>query len=202
MSPPVRAFVDPAFGALGTPLQFERPENATLADLIALVPLAHEALRPHLRVKLGEMVMDPALHHKVLPKHDAFVTILFPLQDGGKGLLGTLAVIALLGASVFVGGGGLAFLGSAFASGAVGANLVAGGLSLAASLLLQGLAVPQTGNSSSREIGVASAPHSFEPGADRQRVIGPRKVTLRRGAPPFTVTVSLKRLPARSKAYW
>lgn len=54
LSPPVRAFVDPAFGAMGTPLQFERPENATLADLIALVPLAHEALRPHLRVKLGE----------------------------------------------------------------------------------------------------------------------------------------------------
>ena len=187
MNQPVRAFADPLLGIAGPPVEFARPERATLADLIALVPLKHEALRPHLRVKLGGVIIDPSLYHRILPKQNAFVTIVLPVHGGKGGLLGTLAVIALLGASVFVGGGGLAFLGSAFASGATGASLVAGGLSLAASLLLQGLAVkPEGGNSASRDIGVASAQNSFEPGAPLQRVIGTRKVTLQMVAPPFS----------------
>lgn len=181
----VRAFADPLLGFAGPPIVVPRPERATLADLIALVPLDNEALRPHLRAKLGGVLIDPALYHRVLPKLDAFVTIVLPVH-GGKGILGTLAVIALVGASLFVGGGGLAFLGSAFASGAVGANLVAGGLSLAASLLLQGLNTPQQAdNSGSKEIGVASAQNAFEPGAYLQRVIGTRKVTPPMVMPPY-----------------
>jgi len=187
MSRVARAFVDPVLGIAGPPREVPRPERATLADLIALVPLDNEALRPHLRAKLGGVIIDPALYHRVLPKRDAFVTIVLPVHGGKNGILGTLAVLALVGASVFVGAAGLPFLGSAFAAGSVGANLVAGGLSLAASLLLQGLnAPPQQDGSSSKEIGVASAQNSFEPGAYLQRVIGTRKVTPQMVAPPFS----------------
>lgn len=183
----VRAFVDPVFGIAGPPREVPRPERATLADLIALVPLEHEALRPHLRAKLGGVIIDPALYHRVLPKQDAFVIIVLPVHGGKNGILGTLAVLALVGASVFVGAAGLPFLGTAFAAGSVGANLVAGGLSLAATLLLQGLSMPpQQDGSSSKEIGVASAQNSFEPGAYLQRVIGTRKVTPQMVMPPFS----------------
>lgn len=183
----VRAFADPVFGIAGPPIEFARPERATLADLIALVPLHNEALRPHLRVKLGGEIIDPALYHRILPKVDAFVTIVLPVHGGKNGILGTLAVIALVGASLFVGGGGLAFLGSSFASGALGASLVSGGLSLAASLLLQGLNAQQQQDSpSSKEIGVASAQNAFEPGAYLQRVMGTRKVTPQMVMPPYS----------------
>lgn len=185
---PARAFADPILGFAGPPIEVPRPERATLADLIALVPLDNEALRPHLRVKLGGVLIDPALYHRVLPKADAFVDIVLPAYGGKNGLLGTLAVIALVGASVFVGAAGLPFLGSAFAAGSVGANLVAGGLSLAASLLLQGLNTPQAidNNAGGKSVGVASAQNSFEPGAYLQRVLGMRRVTPQLVMPPYS----------------
>jgi hypothetical protein len=183
-----RAFVDPVLGIAGPPREVPRPERATLADLIALVPLDNEALRPHLRAKLGGVIIDPALYRRVLPKQDAFVTIVLPVHGGKNGILGTLAVLALVGASIFVGGAGLPFLGTAFAAGSVGANLVAGGLSLAATLLLQGLSIPQqqAEGSAAKEIGVASAQNSFEPGAYLQRVVGTRRIPPQMVAPPFT----------------
>lgn len=184
----VTAFTDPILGFAGPPIEVPRPERATLADLIALVPLHSEALRPHLRVKLGGELIDPALYHRVLPKADAYVQIVLPVHGGKGGILGTLAVIALVGASVFVGAAGLPFLGSAFAAGSVGANLVAGGLSLAASLLLQGLNTPQAtdNNAGGKSVGVASAQNSFEPGAYLQRVLGTRRVTPQLVMPPYS----------------
>ncbi len=184
----VTAFTDPILGFAGPPIEVPRPDRATLADLIALVPLHSEALRPHLRVKLGGELIDPALYHRVLPKADTYVQIVLPVHGGKGGILGTLAVIALVGASVFVGAAGLPFLGSAFAAGSVGANLVAGGLSLAASLLLQGLNTPQgaDGAGGGKEVGVASAQNSFEPGAYLQRVLGTRRLPPQLVMPPFS----------------
>lgn len=185
----VRAFADPLLGLAGPPVELPRPERATLADLIALVPLANEALRPHLRARLGGEIIDPALYHRVLPRADAFVTIVLPVQGGKNGILGTLAVVALVGASIFVSAGGLGFLGSAFAQGALGANLVAGGLSLAGTLLLQGLNAPQlqNGNTDDREqVGAASAQNSFEPGAYLPRVIGRLRVAPPIIMPPYS----------------
>ena len=114
----VRAFIDPGLGFAGPPIEIARPERATLADLINLVPLHNEQIRPHLRVKLGGEIIDPALYHRILPKVDAFVQIVLPVHGGKGGILGTLAVIALVGASVFVGAAGLPFLGAAFAAAA------------------------------------------------------------------------------------
>lgn len=185
-----RAFVDPVLGFAGPPLVLPRPEGATLSDIIALVTLPDEALRPLLRVKLGGEIIDPALYHRVLPKTDAFLTVVLPVQRGGNNLLGTIAAIALVGASLFVGGFGVPFLGAAFAAGSTGASLVAGGLSIGASLLLQGLNAPQQAGqqsaSAAKEIGVASAQNAFEPGAYLQRVLGVRKVFPQMVMPPYT----------------
>jgi hypothetical protein len=191
----VRAFVDPVMGIAGPPLEFERPERATLADILALVPLQNEALRPHLRVKLGGILIDPSLYHRVLPKRDAFLTVVLPVHGGNNNLLGTIAAVALVGAALFVSGGFAApFLGSAFAAGSLGANLLAGGLSIAASLLLQGLDAPTqaapTEGSAAKEIGVASAQNSFEPGAYLPRVLGTRKIAPPMVMPPYTEVVS------------
>lgn len=184
---PVRAFTDPIRGIAGPPVEFDRPDRATLADIIALVPIENEALRPHLRVKLGGVLIDPSLYHRVLPKRDAFLTVVLPVH-GGDNLLGTIAAIALIGASLFVGGFGVPFLGAAFAAGTTGASLVAGGLSIAASLLLQGLQAPQQAsrNTDANEIGVASAQNSFEPGAYLPRVFGTRKISPPMVMPPYT----------------
>lgn len=193
MNLPVRAFVDPIRGFAGAPREFERPDRATLADVIALVPLDNEALRPLLRVKLGGVLIDPSLYRRVLPKRDAFLTVVLPVHGGDNNLLGTIAAIALIGASLFVGGFGVPFLGAAFAAGTTGASLVAGGLSIAASLLLQGLNAPQQAggaSSDAKQIGVATAQNSFEPGAYLPRVLGTRKISPPMVMPPYTEIIS------------
>jgi len=187
---PVRAFTDPILGVAGPPIVLPRPAEISLAEIIALVPLRSEAIRPLLRVKLnGELIdSDRFPYHRIRPKGDCLLTVVLPLEGGNNGILGTLAVVALAGASIFVGGAGLPFLGSAFAAGSIGANLVAGGLSLAASLLLQGLQPQGQGQqaSGSREVGVASAQNTFEPGAPLQRVAGTRRVVPDLVMPPFS----------------
>lgn len=184
------AFPDLLHGPAGPVLRLDRPPDATLADLIQLVPLQDEALRPHLRVKLSGELIAPELHHRIRPKEIAYITVYLPMAGGGDSnkLLSSIAAIALIGASLFVGAFGIGFLGASFAAGSVGANLVAGGLSIAASLLLQGLnptgatSDAQTGN----EVGVASAQNSFELGGYLQRVLGTRKIAPKMIMPPWT----------------
>jgi hypothetical protein len=188
VAPMARAFVDPIMGTAGPVLELARPEGATLADLVALVPLSDEAIRPHLVVRLDGEDIAPQLLRRIKPKAHAFVTLHLPVGggDGGK-LLSTIAAIALIGASLFVGSFGIPFLGSAFAAGSIGANLVAGGLSVAAAMLLQGLNPSgSTDNQVGREVGSASANNTFEPFGYLQRVIGTRKVAPKMIMPPWT----------------
>lgn len=185
-----RAFTDPLMGIAGPVVRLPRPENATLADLIALVPLEDEGLRPHLRVRLNGELIDAGWHRLIRPKDMAYVTVLMPVHGGGDSgkLLSSIAAIALIGASLFVGAFGVPFLGSAFAAGSVGANLVAGGLSIAASLLLQGLSPKpaRADGGATNDVGVASAQNSFELGGYLQRVAGTRKVSPKMILPPWT----------------
>lgn len=183
------AYPDLLHGTAGPVLRLDRPENATLADLIGLVPV-EAALRPHLRVKLNGEMIAPALYRRIRPKDGAYITVYLPLHGGGDSgkLLSSIAAIALIGASLFVGAFGIGFLGASFAAGSVGANLVAGGLSIAASLLLQGLQPTQGGNNTQtgKEVGVASAQNTFELGGYLQRVIGTRKVAPKMIMAPYT----------------
>lgn len=63
---------------------------------------------------------------------------------GGKSTFMTIATIAVLAATLFVGGGGLTLLGagSTFAAGHIGAALAAGAISIAGSLAIAGLTPP------------------------------------------------------------
>ncbi len=186
-----RAFPDLLHGTAGPVIEMPRPMNATLAELIDLVPLGEEALRAHLRVKLNGEMIAPHLYRLIRPKDMAYITVYLAVHGGGGDsgkLLSSIAAIALIGASLFVGAFGVPFLGTAFAAGSIGANLVAGGLSIAASLLLQGLN-PQTGSSqqqASEQVGVASAQNSFELGGYLQRVAGTRKIAPKMIMPPWT----------------
>lgn len=187
-----RAFADPALGLAGPVRHYPRQPGASLADLLELVELPHPALRPMLRVKLnGELIEDAGLYRMIRPKGDCHVTVVLAVAGGNGGagkVLSTVAAIALIGASLFVGGGGLAFLGAAFAQGGFGASLLSAGLSLGASLLLQGLAVPTAAarNETIEAVGSASAQNAFEPGAYLQRVIGTRRVAPQMIMPPWT----------------
>lgn len=190
MSVAVRAFVDPIHGVLGRPLVFDREGCRTLADVIARVPLDNEAVRPHLRIRMGGEIIDPALYRRVLPKADTYLTVVLPLLGGDNNLLLTIASVALVAGAALVSGGALVpLLGSGFAAGTLGANLAAAGLSLAGSLLLQGLAAPKASNVATGEverIGSASAENAFEPGAYLLRVMGARRVAPQMVMPPYT----------------
>lgn len=187
-SPLVRAFVDPIHGVLGRPLVFDRAGCRTLADVIARVPLDNEAARPHLRVRMGGEIIDPSLYRRVLPKADTYLTVVLPLHGGDNNLLLTIASVALVAGAALVSGGALVpLLGAGFASGTLGANLLAAGLSLSASLLLQGLNAQRAGSTAETEtVGSASAQNSFEPGAYLMRVMGARRVTPQMVMPPYT----------------
>lgn len=189
--PLFRAYADPLLGVAGPVFELDRPVGATLAELVALVPLKDEAIRPLLRVRINGEEIAPHLYRVIRPKDGTYITLHIPVHGGGggegKNLFATVAAIALIGASLFVGSFGVPFLGSAFAAGSIGANLVAGGLSLAAAMLLQGLNPSSSASSqTTKEIGVASATNSFELFGPLQRVLGTRKVAPKMIMPPFT----------------
>lgn len=188
MTAPVRLLADPLAGVLGQSLSFDRSDCRTLADVIAKVPLQNEALRPLLRIRMDGQIIDPALYRRVLPKADTYLTVVLPLH-GGDNLLLTIAAVALVAGAALISGGALVpLLGSGFAAGTLGANLAAAGLSLAGSLLLQGLAAkPAAAQSGEREtVGNASANNAFEPGAPLARVLGRRRVVPQMVMPPYT----------------
>jgi hypothetical protein len=130
----------------------------------------------------------------VRPKPGAGITeirFLFALHGGGggegdKNPLALIASLALLAATGFVAGGGLAPLfGAGFAQGTLGANLAAGAIGLLGNALIGGLARPQRGRA--EEVTFADAPNNagiegnvLSPEGPVPRVMGTRKVY-----PPF-----------------
>lgn len=187
----VHAYPDLLRGIAGPVVKIDRPADATLLELIALVPLEHEALRVHLRVRMNGEDIAPELYRLIRPKDQTFITLYVPVHGKSAGqILATVAAIALLGASLYVGAFGLPILGTLFAAGTTGASLLSGALSIGASLLLQGLsAATETGKGGAQsvnEVGVASAQNSFELGAYLQKVIGTRRVAPQMIMPPYT----------------
>jgi hypothetical protein len=129
----------------------------------------------------------------VRPKANSGITeirFLFALHGGGEGQdknpLALIASLALLAATGFVAGGGLApLLGSGFAQGTIGANLAAGAIGLLGNALIGGLIKPPRGQGEAVEF--ADAPNNagiegnvLSPEGAVPRVMGTRKVF-----PPF-----------------
>jgi hypothetical protein len=137
-------------------------------------------------VLIGEYPIVRRFWKHIRIKPGQKITLHYPLGSGGgskgrggkSGILGLIVSIAALVASVFTLGGGLAFLGSAFAQGAIGAKLAARALTpLPAQPKQKGM--PDQKGPASLSGNVLSA------GAPVPAVIGTRRVFPPLGAQPL-----------------
>jgi hypothetical protein len=194
----VRVFHDPI---AGLHIDVTVPWGSTIAEIVATIPLMpeHEPRRPHFAARLGEHEVPRDRWQRVRPAAFAAcrpVTLIIylplhgPHHGGGiaRKLLSIVAAVALIGLTSFIGGGGLGFLGSFFQSGALGARILAGAVAIGGALLLQGLFKPPgpPPQDSQDAIEQASAPNTYQPGAQLQRVIGLCKVAPIQVIAPFT----------------
>lgn len=187
----------------GLPSVVQFTPGLTIAEIFAFVPVRDDRLRPYMRARIGEHVIDRAIWHRVRPKECDFAVIFeIPLHGGGGGrgggskTLSAIASIALLGAAFLVGGGGIGLLGikvgsgflsSFFAAGQLGARLGAIAIPLTGALAIQGLNHQDvTKPKSPKQIGFASANNDFDPGGPLQRVVGTCQVSPKLVIPPFT----------------
>lgn len=172
----------------------------TIADIWAGLPPEHGALKHLIVCEVNGVAVAPEWWGLVRPKPAApgfpiVVTFHIPLLGGRGGggrtrkILASVAAIALITASLYVGG--------PLAAGATGAKLfalkaasfaLAAAGSFAANMALQGLGKPQeqTGGEQ-KQLGFAGANNEFAPGTGLQRVLGTHKVFPKMVCPPFTV---------------
>ena len=174
------------------------PARSSIAEIIAAIPLApeHEARRALLEAWLGDDHIPREVWTRVRPhawsrERPVALVLRLPLHGGGRGgqkALSIVAALALISLTAWVGGGGAAgLLGSAFRAGAMGARMLAAGVSIGGALALQGLLRPQNKKESKDPLGYATAGNDFEPGAPLQRVIGRTMVSPQLVVPPFTM---------------
>jgi hypothetical protein len=191
----VRVFTD---AITGDPVELPpMPWGSTIREIVDAIPLEpkQEGRRRLFEAHLGPHQVPRDRWHRVRPAAYAehcpvVLSIRFPLHGGRRGgggskILSALAAIALIGLTVFTGGGGFGFLGAAFAEGGLGAKILGAAVSIGGSLLLQGLQ-PTPKQDKVDDIGFASAQNNFEPGGYLPRVIGRRRVAPMTVVPPFT----------------
>jgi hypothetical protein len=122
----------------------ELPAGLTLAEMVeAAIP--EPALRRWAGVRIGGHEVPRDHWRRVRPKPGAHVEIVAGAGgggEGGKNPLRTVLTIAVIAASIWVGGGGLAFLGQAFAAGGTGAALAAAGVAMAGGMLVNATEPP------------------------------------------------------------
>ena len=95
----------------------------------------------------GEIIPPDRWHHIILkpaPKHELNIVVV----PKGKKVFAILAAVAVVALTAGIAAFGIPFLGAGFAAGTLGANLVAAGVGIAGSLLINALsAPPKVGNS-------------------------------------------------------
>lgn len=181
----------------GDPVVLPFPAGVTIAEVVRVVPLPNDGMRPYLDACIDGVPIGRDRWHVPL-EHGMIVSIQLRLGGGGnrgtaRKILTAVAAIALIG-STAVGIFGVPGV-AALAAGTIGAKLLAGGLALAgvaASMAAQGLALPvKAGNDATRtdRLGFASAANSFEPNGYMQRPLGRRRVFPKAIQPPFTERV-------------
>lgn len=171
------------------------PQGLTCAEIIASVP--DTDTRRFLEIGTFCINGEPVprdMWMKVRPKanRDLLVTMHMPIrggEGGGKTAIRLIATIALLVVATLITGGAAAgILGSTFAAGTIGAQVLAGAVTLAGSLLLGALIKPPSQqlaakNNSDSEAGSLQASlsgNSLRRGAPLPRVVGEIRVF-----PPF-----------------
>lgn len=157
--------------------------GATVADIVAALPVPVE-FATFGAVYLKRSADDPGhiveRRHwrRVRPKPGTALFVSCVPQGGGskaKNVFTIIAAIALVALTVWVGGGGLAFLGPAFAAGTIGANVAAAAIAVAGSAALQMLTKPP-GIGTGASGGEAEAPQLGVAGISRNPISPFRQV--------------------------
>lgn len=192
---PVSARFDPFDAGL---TRFDVVPGQTLAEIIANAPGVPEWFPAFGVAAINGEVIPPEAWGRVRPKTGTLerpvVIELRAMPMGGgsggstKNILTTVAAIGLIAATGFVGAGGLAVLGAAFAPGALGAQLAAAGIGIAGQLALTALAPPppknKNGDQALSSAGIAGnqlAPMDALPG-----ILGTMRISPPLIAPPYT----------------
>lgn len=177
----------PPFSAGAVTLHAFAP-GATLAQMAAEMPGLPIDWDRRGSIVIGGHEIDRAHWHRVRPKPGQRVTFHYALARGGesggggkRGILSIVVAVAAVALSVFTLGGGFgAILGASFAQGALGAKLLAAGISLAGSLAQSALSAPPAAAAQQgpdRQKGPASiSGNVLAAGAPIPCVIGTRRV--------------------------
>lgn len=192
---PIR-WADSPFASLGNGTIYSdvRPSGMTIAEVVASIPGLPASFVVRGAVCINGEPVPRAMWARVRPRTASdstpiTVTLHLPLGDpGGGGSAGgrnknpliLIASIALIAATIWIGAGGLAFLGAAFQAGHIGATMLAAGLNLAGSLLVAALTPPPTlspTSSNDQSLGSASGDANvIQLGGSLPRVCGTFRV--------------------------
>lgn len=168
--------------------RLECGEGATIAEMAAAIDEASPVFTDMGFAKVGEQIVPKEIWHIAKPK--AGMTVVFGVRlglGGGAGgasrtkqTLAIVASIAIIAATIWVGGGGLGFLGPFFAAGAWGARIAAAAVGLLGSAALSQLTKPKTAGAAADIAAPEAASlsgNALEPGGRLPRVIGgPRRI--------------------------
>jgi hypothetical protein len=185
-----------------TPFSDRRPmlhayrPGCTIAEMVERTPGLPPDFMRRGEVLIGEYPILRRFWKRIRVKPGHKITLHYPLGNGGgkkgggkNGILGLIVSIAALVASVFTLGGGLAFLGSAFAQGAIGAKLAAGAISLAGALAARALtplpAQPKQKGQPDQKGPASLSGNVLGAGAPVPAVIGTRRIFPPLGAQPL-----------------
>lgn len=192
--------IDPARGRRRMKVVY----GMTVADMVVVAALPHIKLQDHVRVTIGEHVIDPRVWHHVRPHHGA--TVIIRAVQGDDSLRNILSV-AVLVAAVALGqfyapaiAGGL-LPGSLTGFGAVAAtsstlslvgSLATAGFALAGSLLLNAL-IPVRGLTSNEKdsdiYAITGLQNSSDPGGVIRSILGKHRYAPIYAAPSYTQIV-------------
>lgn len=186
---------------LGSPQVDYWPEGLTVSEIVDRMPCLPENFREVGVVTINGTRIPGRMWDKVRPKaHRAEKPVGITLQvrtqggrggGGGKSVFRMVAAIALTVVTAGIAGGAAApLLGASFAAGTIGASLLAAGVSLVGSLILNSLSsTPARGSNTASETsdgggstleGASVQGNVLQPNAALPRVIGTRRIY-----PPF-----------------
>lgn len=173
------------------------PAGLSLAEMVTAMPDLPADFMSHGAICVNGREAPRALWSSIRPKPRAVTEVAFfhapegGGDEGGKNPLALIASVALLAATGWVAGGGLAArFGAGFAAGTVGANLATVGLSLAGQALIGSMApapgLPAPAQADAAGAGTASAKGNVvRPNGPVTRVLGTRKVFPAFACEPF-----------------
>lgn len=165
-------------------------EGRYLNDYAEEVLLTNDELRPYLECEVNGVYVPREWWDKVKPRGEGtVVTFGVALRGGGGGggrkILFAVAAIALMAASVYVGGPlAASATGAKLFALKAGAAALAGLGALAASQIRLG--PPREENGAQKQVGSASAGNEFQPLSGLQRVVGTHRVYPKMIGTPWT----------------